>query len=173
MSVTASKYAWVLAAGLTGVSTASWASCVSLLSLGTCSAVVVATALPFGNYDPNSVGAKDVASTVTVTATVYGASLLTTIGYTISLSAGRSGSIADRRMSDGSAGQSLGYNLYTTSNRDVVWGTDSVSDSMGAIAVSLGTPISRTYAVYGRVPPRQYVSSGTNYVDTIVVTVTY
>jgi spore coat protein U-like protein len=172
MSITAPRLAAVLAASLL-TSTTTWATCVSALSAGTCSATVSTAVLPFGNYDPNSGTAKDVASTVTVSATVFGASLLTTIGYTISLSTGVSGSISDRRMTGGSGGPSLGYNLYTTSNRDVVWGTNSVTDSLSAIAILLGTPISKTYTVYGRVAARQYVSSGTNYADTIVVTVNY
>lgn len=173
-SVIASRFApvLVLAAGLLA-STTSRAACVSLLSAGTCSATVSATALPFGNYDPNSGTAKDVASTLTVSATVYGASVLTTISYTISLGTGVSGSIADRRMTGGTGGPSLAYNLYTTTNRDVVWGTNGVSDSLSALAILLGTPISKTYTVYGRVPPSQYVSPGADYTDTVVVTVTY
>ncbi len=173
MPITSSKYWLVAATGLLA-STTTWASCTSALSAGTCSATVSATVLAFGNYDPNSGIAKDVASTVTISATMFGASILTTISYTISLSAGVTGSIADRRMTGGSGGgSSLSYNLYTTSNRDVVWGTNGVADSLSAIAIILGTPISKAYTVYGRIPASQYVSSGSNYVDTVIVTVNY
>jgi len=169
----ASKIGLILAAGMLA-STASWASCTSVLSAGTCVATVSATSLAFGNYDASSSTAKDVASTLTVNATATGpASLLTTIGYTISLGTGVTGTVADRRMTSGRGGPSLAYNLYTTSNRDVVWGTNGVTDSIPILASLLGTSASRLYTVYGRVPVGQYVSAGTDYVDTMVVTVTY
>lgn len=172
---TTSRTCWpLLAAGLL-VSTTAWASCTSFLSAGVCNATVSATALHFGNYDPNSSIARDVTSTVTVTATMTGAALSsTTIGYTVNLGTGMTGSINARRMTGGSgAGPSLGYNLYTTTNHDTVWGTNGVSDSITSTTSERGTPLSRSYTVYGRVPAAQYVSSGSNYVDTIIVTVTY
>ena len=155
------------------VSATAWCNCTSALSAGTCSANVSATPLTFGNYNPSSGAAKTVTSTVTVSATLTGVSLLTTISYSISLGGGVTGVIANRRMTGGTGGLSLGYNLYTTGNYDAVWGINGVTDSMAAIATVLGTHLSRTYTVYGRVPTGQYVSPGSNYSDTIVVTVIY
>ena len=155
------------------VSATAWSACTSVLSAGTCSATVSATPLAFGNYNPSSGVARTVTNTVTVSVTLTGSSLMTTISYSISLEGGVTGVIANRRMAGGAGGLSLGYNLYTTGNYDVVWGIDGVTDSMAAIATVLGTNLSRTYTVYGRVPAGQYVSPGSNYGDTIVVTVIY
>ena len=155
------------------VSATAWANCTSALSAGTCSATVSATPLAFGSYNPGSSTAKSVTSTVTVSATLTGVSLLTTIGYSISLGGGVTGVVAKRQMAGGTGGQSLGYNLYTTGNYDVVWGIDGVTDSMTAIATVLGTRMSKTHTVYGRVPEGQYLPPGSNYSDTIVVTVNY
>ena len=161
-----------LAAGL-ALAAPAGAACTSALQLGTCSATVSATALSFGNYNPSSGSASDVTSVVTVTGTVFGVTLFTTLSYTISLSAGVTGTVADRRLTGGSGGPSLAYNLYTTTGRDTVWGVDGVSDSMTALAVVLGATLSRPYTVYGRIPAGQFVSPGSNYTDTVTVTVSY
>lgn len=155
------------------VSATAWSNCTSALSAGTCSVTVSATPLAFGNYNPSNSTANTVTSTITVSATLTGVSLLTTVSYSISLGGGVTGTIADRRLAGGTGGSSLGYNLYTPGNYDVVWGIDGVTDSMGAIATVLGTRINKNYTVYGRAAAGQYVSPGSNYSDTIVVTVNY
>lgn len=167
-----SKCCLLIAAGLLAPTT-SWANCVSTLFPGTCSATVSATALSFGLYNANNGVATDAVSTVTVTGRVS-ASLAsyTTLSYSISMSGGMASSISDRRMTGGSGGSSLAYNLYMNSNRDVLWGVNSVNDSRQALAVLLGTSWSTSYTVYGRIPARQYVSVG-NYADTVTVTVNY
>lgn len=137
-----------------------------------CSATVSAAPLPFGNYDPNNSSARDIASSITVTSTAFGVGLLTTISYTISLDQGASGNVTARQMVGGSAATPLGYNLFTNSNYDQVWGNDSVSDGFTVLATVIGTQVVRSYAVYGRIPPKQYVSTGA-YADTITVTVNY
>lgn len=165
---------WVAWAGLAWslfVTTPAQATCAALGVIA-CSATVSATPLPFGNYDPNSSSAKDISNSITVTSTAYGVGLLTTIGYTISLNQGVNGSATTRQMVGGSAATPLGYNLFTNSNYDQVWSVDSVSDGFTVLATVIGTQVTRNYAVYGRIPPKQYVSTGA-YADTITVTVSY
>ena len=147
------------------------ATCVAV-GVVTCSATVSALPLPFGNYDPNNGTARDISSSITVTSTAFGLGLATTIGYAISLNQGMNGSVPARKMVGGSAATPLGYNVFTNSNYDQVWGNNSVSDSVSVGATLGGTSVTRNYAVYGRVPPRQYVSVGV-YTDTITVTVNY
>lgn len=111
----------------------------------------------FGAYDPTAPGDLDGVGTIGIDCDAE-------VTVTISLSPG-TGSYATRTMAGG-AGQLL-YNLFTTSQRAVVWGdgtdgSDSVSDTVQ----------SREFTVYGTIPGRQNVHAG-GYGDTIVVTITY
>jgi spore coat protein U-like protein len=111
----------------------------------------------FGAYDPTEPSDLDGVGTITIACDAE-------VSVTISLSSG-AGSYGVRAM-PGGTGQ-LSYNLYTTSQRVIVWGdgsggSDSVSDTLQ----------SRDFTVYGTIPARQTVSAGT-YADTIVVTITY
>jgi spore coat protein U-like protein len=163
--------AWICATAIGFAAAPAHATCVAL-GLISCSGTVSAAPLPFGNYDPNSGTARDVSGSITVTSTAFGVGLLTTIGYTISLNDGVNGSVAARKMVSGSAATPLGYNLFTNNNYDQVWGNESVSDSFTVLATVIGTSLTRSYTVYGRIPPKQYVSVGA-YADTITVTVNY
>ena len=75
---------------------------------------ISATGVPFGSYDPQSGSVVDGAGTINVGCHPSDAA------PTVSLSAGNSGTFAARTMLSG--GNSLDYNLYTTSARNVVWG---------------------------------------------------
>lgn len=162
------RHAAAVASVLLGAG-AAHATC-SGIGLASCSMTVSAGAMAFGNYNPNAAtGASDSTSTVQVTGTLVGIGLLNTIAYSISLSAGSASTVADRRLIG--AG-SLGYNLYTDSARSVVWGANTVSDSISVLAAVLGGSVTRNYTVYGRIPAGQYVAPGA-YANTIVVTVTY
>lgn len=154
-------------------STQARANCGALVQVGTCTVSVSATALAFGDYNPALGTTRDMTSTITVNATVTGLLVLTRVAYTISLGTGVTGSMADRRMTGGSAGQSLKYNLFTDASHSSNWGTNGVSNSMSAIAILGGVDLTATHTVYGRIPIHQYVSAGTNYTDTITVTVNY
>lgn len=166
---------WLAGVGIAAIGLATAPAHATCLAVGlvTCSVTTSATLLPFGNYDPNRVTASDISSIITVTGTaVGGVGLVTTIGYSISLSQGLNGNVGERKMIGGSAATPLGYNLFTNSSYDQVWGTDSVSDSFTVLVVLGGTSLTQSYRVYGRIPPNQYVSVGA-YADTITVTVNY
>ena len=138
-----------------------------------CSATVSATTMGFGNYNPNAaVGASDTTSTVTVNGTINGVvGLFNTLSYSISLSAGASSTLADRRLVFGS--NTLAYNLYTDSGRASIWGANSVNDSVNLLISLLGSAtFTRNYTVYGRIAAAQYVTPGL-YANTITVTVDY
>lgn len=148
----------------------SLAACVGVGVFG-CSATVSATTLAFGNYDPAALAPKDSTSTVNVTGTLTGVGIFVTLSYTVGLSAGSAGTIANRQM-NGPGTTPLAYNLYTTNARGTVWGASNFSDGYTALATLGGTVVPRTYTVYGRIPVGQYVAPG-SYGSTVTVTVTY
>lgn len=129
-----------------------------------------ATSLSFGSYNPFSFTPLDSTGTVTVSCSLGGLlSLL--VSYQIKFSAGGSGSYATRRMSSG--GNTINYNVYTSSGRTTIWGngssgTGTVSDGY---LLGLGTTV-RNYTMYGRVAARQNVRAG-GYLDSVTVTVEY
>ena len=159
--------------GLLLASTPARANCGSVVQLGTCTVSVSATTLPFGSYNPTSSSATDFDGVITVNATVSGVSAVTTVSYTISLGAGVTGTVGDRRMTGGSGGPTLQYNLFTDASHNSKWGINGVSNSMSAFVTLGSVGLSASHTVYGRIPVRQYVSAGTNYTDTIAVTVNY
>ncbi|MDP9990778.1 spore coat protein U-like protein [Variovorax boronicumulans] len=157
-------------AGLLGTHDAH-AACTGV-GLFSCSATVtVPLPLAFGNYDPSSLTPKDNTTAINVVGTVTGLGILVTLSYSIGLSAGTGGSIANRQLT-GPGSTPLGYNLYTTNARTAVWGAGTVTDSYGALASVGGNSVPRSYTVYGRIPIGQYVAPG-SYSNTITVTVTY
>ncbi len=147
------------------------ASCLAI-GLVTCTATVSASPLPFPNYNPSTGLTDDITSSLTVTATAAGVGVLTTVGFTISMDAGLTGSIGVRQMTGGSGGPPLAYNIYTSNGYGQVWGNATVSDSLSVLATVLGSQISRSYTMYGRIPASQYVSFG-SYSDTVTITVNY
>jgi spore coat protein U-like protein len=128
---------------------------------------VAATNVAFGNYTPTA-GAVTANGTVSVSCTKNSA-------FTVSLNKGTTagGAIAQRLMSDG-AGDTLQYNLYTTSGFANVWGDGTgTSVTQGGTGTGMGTPVVLT--VYGDLP-----DNATNqgvppnaYTDTITVSVAY
>ena len=156
-------------AGLLGARDAE-AACTGV-GLFSCSATVTVPLLAFGNYDPSSLTPKDNTTAINVVGTVTGLGILVTLSYSIGLSAGTGGSIANRQLT-GPGSTPLGYNLYTTNARTAVWGAGTVTDSYSALASVGGNSVPRSYTVYGRIPIGQYVAPG-SYSNTITVTVTY
>jgi spore coat protein U-like protein len=121
----------------------------------TCSVIPVGIA--FGAYDPFSPTDLETAGTIRLECDAV-------VSATISLGTG-AGDHTQRRMGNGQS--ALGYNLFTSSQRIVVWG----DGTGGSSTVSVSTQAA-DLAVYGTVPARQNVTTGT-YADTIVVTVTF
>jgi spore coat protein U-like protein len=127
---------------------------------------VSAAPLAFGNYTPTG-GALAVNTTVSVSCTLSTA-------FNTELTAGTTSgaTIAQRLLSNGS-GNTLQYNLYTTSNFSTPWGTTVGTNTVAGTGAGMGTPVVQT--VYG-----QLVDSAANqaeppgsYSDTITVDVAY
>ena len=128
---------------------------------------VAATNVAFGNYTPTA-GAAAANGTISVKCTKNSA-------FTVSLDKGTTagGAIAQRLMSDG-AGDTLQYNLYTTSGFAAVWGDGTgTSLTQGGTGAGMGTAV--TLTVYGSLPDNatnQAVPPNT-YTDTVTVSVAY
>jgi spore coat protein U-like protein len=121
---------------------------------------VSGTNLDFGSYDPTSPTANDAVSTISVLCTLDDA-------YTIGLNEGLHGaSVSNRKMSDG-ASHSINYSLYSDSGRTNNWG----NSGSGTVA-SIGTGLTQSFTVYGRIPASQNVPQG-SYSDTITMTVDF
>ncbi len=83
--------------------------------------------------------------------------------FTVALGTG-AGSFESRRMTGGA--EQLGYNLYSDSARQIVWGDGVTSGSVSASGTNVDLP------VYGRIPARQNVAAGV-YADSVTVTVSF
>ena len=123
----------------------------------------------FANYDPFSSVASDISGSLTVTCN-SAVSLL--VSYTMQLSAGLSGSMSPRKMSNG--GTQLSYQLYSNSGRTTIWGDGSAGTSTvtDGYLISVLVPVVRNYSVYGRITAKQNVTAG-SYLDTVTVLMTY
>jgi spore coat protein U-like protein len=142
------------------------------LRAATCS--VSTPGLAFGSYDVYSAAATNGTGTLRVSCTLGAADGNNiTVPYTISLSAGSSGGYVQRQMQGG--GDTLGYNLYTTTTHSVVWGDGSGSTQTiaGSMKLTNGNPSNtNTHTVFGQIAPLQDVAVA-NYQANVTVTVTY
>ena len=127
---------------------------------------ISATGVAFGAYDPQSISPDDSTGTVNVDCKS------TDPAPTVALSTGLSGSYAPRRLTAGSF--SLGYNLYTTTARNIVWGDGTAGTVTQTLSGGTTSGGRRLYAqsVYGRITAGQNVGVG-SYSDTIILTVTW
>ena len=134
---------------------------------------VSTTGLGFGDYDPLLATPDDSTANVAVTCTRVIFVDPFSIGYTLRLSRGSSGSYAQRRMNAGTA--QLNYNLFRDAARSQVWGdgTSSTATVAGTASfVWFQTSQTINHTMYGRAPAQQNASPG-NYTDTIVLTITF
>ena len=121
------------------------------------SCVIAPQGVSFGNYDPFSGSDLEAVGNIRLECDAV-------VGVTTSLSPG-AGSYSARQMSN--ATSNLAYNLFTSSQRIAVWGDGSGgSDTVSATVQAADFP------VYGTIPARQNVTTGT-YQDTVIITVTY
>lgn len=131
-------------------------------------------AVAFGTYDPLATAADDSTGRVTVVCT-YVSGGTSQVGFTVALSAGGSGSYAQRRLRAGTP--VLNYNLYTDTARSRIWGNGSNGTSVASGSFTIGPGVGNrrreaAYTVYGRIPALQDVAPG-SYADTITVTLTF
>lgn len=134
---------------------------------------VSATGVAFGVYDTTSTAPTDSTGGVTVRCNHLGGGAVKT-NYSITLSAGSSGTYAQRRMRAGTA--VLNYNLFTDAARLQVWGNGTGGSTLVAstLLVNPGNfAINEvSHPIYGRIPEQQAADTG-SYNDTILVTLTF
>lgn len=135
-----------------------------------CSCSVNPAPLTFGAYVPTSGTDVKVAADISVTCKAFVLGLF--ISYEIHLGPGIYGTVADRKMSNGSS--LLSYNIFTTTGRTIVWGDGTNGTGMGSNGYLLALGASRTDTVqmFGKIVAGQNVSAG-SYTDTVVATVVY
>ena len=117
------------------------------------------TGVNFGSYDVFNNSALDTTGNIDVNCP-------SGVGYSMALTAG-GGTHTQRVM--GSGAHRLNYNLYTASNRAVVWG-DATSGTVTANGTGIGVNVN--HGVYGRIPALQNVHAG-SYSDFIIVELTF
>jgi spore coat protein U-like protein len=122
---------------------------------GACTSTVVPVV--FGSYNPLSGQNADSTGAVDMVC-------VPPAPYTISLSPGQ-GSYDTRNLMSGSF--RLGYNLYTSVSRSVVWG-----DGTSGTATVNGNAATANYTIYARIPANQNVGVGA-YSDSVLVTVSF
>jgi spore coat protein U-like protein len=136
-----------------------------------CTCTLATTNVAFGTYSPLAFGNTDTTGTVKVDC---GGVVGLLIPFNIAISAGSSGSYANRQMKSGS--NALAYNLYTDASYTTVWGDGGSATQLISAGVTLdllGLAPAQNFYIYGRIPGRQLSVVPGVYSDTINVTLTY
>lgn len=129
---------------------------------------VSATAGSFGPYDPQAVAPTD--TTATVTVACQGVVVLL-LPYTVTLSAGSSGTVTARSLISGS--YALNYQVFSNVGRTTVWGdgTGGANGVAGSILLGVLT-VTQTQTAYARIAASQRVAPG-SYQDMLLLTIIY
>ena len=154
---------------------------VSLLTVGPAWAVcsVSSTGMSFGAYQPLLFSGKltsaDVLSTGTIAITC--SAVLTLGSYTLALgpnTVGMGDGISTRYMANSSGGANMMFNIYTDSNRSLVWGNGNlgslISGSLPIITIGSQT---QNVTVYGKIPAGQNNLKAGSYSGSMRMTLTY
>lgn len=134
-----------------------------------CTCTVTASDIDFASFTPFA-GPQDASGVVQVSCSGV---IDVAPAVLTELDDGQWGSYAQRKMRTAS-GDELGYNIYTTSQRNVVWGNGSSGTSAVWISggvVTLGN-WSRSTTMFARAAPNAASKPG-NYSDTVVVRVVW
>ncbi len=162
-------------------SVASLAVCVVALHVGEAAALGInlnctiqpnTVSLAFGTYNPVS-GLPTMANAmITVSCTETLTLLSDSIPFTLTLSPGSSGNVANRTMIGSTT--NLPYNVYKDASYTTVW--DNINGVTGTVTIQgtigLGASGSTTVPGYGRIPASQPVKAG-SYTDSLTITVTF
>jgi spore coat protein U-like protein len=93
-----------------------------------------------------------------------------TTPFNIGLDAGTTtgGTTTTRKLLNSGSSATVNYTLWQDTGHATNWGNNTGTDTVG----DTGTGASKTYTIYGRIPPQSTPAPG-NYADTVTVTVTY
>ncbi len=129
---------------------------------------LTATSVPFGNYNAVLALPNDNTGTISVTCQ---SGLLELVSYSIALSAGNSGNAAARQLKAGA--NALNYNLYKDILHSNYWGSGAQALASSVQILTILTPFTTNYTVYGRIPAGQSSAPSGSYSDSIQATVTF
>jgi spore coat protein U-like protein len=132
--------------------------------IATAACSVATTSVNFGSYNVLSASPLDSTGSITVNCT-SNSNVVIAIGPSPN-----SGGFNPRKMKLTTGSELLQYNLYTNSNRTLIWGNGANNTNTVNLIARKNRPVNRT--VYGRVPPLQDVVAGA-YNETLVVTITW
>ena len=124
------------------------------------SCINVSGTLDFGNYTPLVPGNFDTTGTITLTCTAGS-------DAKVALNGGHSNDITARTL-DGPGSYELPYQLYTTTNRDVIWGDDA--NGVSVTQAGTGSPMNMT--VFARIPEANDAPVG-SYTDSVTISVSF
>ncbi len=162
--------AWRLALGLLLGGLLALSPARALCLSPACSCSVSAAPLDFPAHNPLAGTATDGSTVVQVRCTGL-AGLL--IPYEVALGPGGSGSTSARRMNQGV--HTLPYGLFQDPARSQPWG-DTIAGGMlldSILLQLLGVTVTRSYTLYGRIPPGPTSAVPGAYSDTVTLTLTY
>jgi spore coat protein U-like protein len=138
-----------------------------------CSAQMSPSALAFGNYVPSfTTGVSRLLGNVVVACANSRNTPPNQIAVRISLSAGQSGTTAQRRMATPGSTVPLLYNLYMDAAFTAVW-PDATTGPGEVLPVPPGKSAQLQLPVYGRIPAGQTNARLGPYSDSLVLTIVY
>ncbi len=139
----------------------------------TCSAQMSPSTLAFGNYSPNLPGGvARLLGNAVVDCVNTRNNPPNQIAVRVSISAGGSGSVAQRRMTMGGSSVPLLYNLYTDATYTTVW-PDSTTGRGDVLSLPPGRSAELQLPVFGRIPAGQTTVRLGAYSDSLVLMVRY
>ncbi len=139
----------------------------------TCTSQMSPGALAFGNYVPLSPTSNSgLLGEVVVACSNARNNPPNVVQVRVGISAGQSGSVAQRRMSATGSNTALLYNLYRDAAYSQLW-TDAVGGTGNDLPVPPGTSAQLRLPVFGRIPARQTSVAPGRYSDLLVLTVRY
>jgi spore coat protein U-like protein len=139
----------------------------------TCLSQMSPSTLAFGNYSPNLPGGvARLLGNVVVDCSNSRNTPPNQIAVRVSISAGQSGTIAQRKMTTPGSSTPLLYNLFADAAFTDVW-TDSATGRGSVLSIPPGTSARLQLPVYGRIPAGQIAVRIGAYADSLVLTLRY
>lgn len=127
-------------------------------------------------------GKIDALNTKTNGSTTFDVTCADSTPYVVSMGAGNNGSDASERAMSNDSGDQLDYQLYTDSSRSKKWYSYGNCNQRPSSYDPTGTTShcgygsggnTKSFTVYGKIPGGQSVQSGSEYTDTVAITVHY
>jgi len=131
---------------------------------------VTAGGIAFGGYDAFSPVPTTATADIGVTCNIKEKNKAAPLPVMISVSAGNSGSTAQRQLRHAAGGAVLNYNLYMDAGGGTIWGDGTGGSNSRIENVTKESPFNAR--IYGRIPALQNVPVG-SYSDMITISILY